>query len=146
MEKKPPVKTQEEEIRELIYKLQLFQAESESLQQQASLIELSLNEIESTIQTLNSMDGVKPGQEVIVPIGAGAHIYANIARLDKIVVNIGAGISIEKNIEETKKFLEKRRDELRRGYEQVISNLNAVTAEIQKLQQEAQKYRGNKNV
>jgi prefoldin alpha subunit len=134
-------KAQDEKIRELIYKLQLFQAESESLQQQASLIELSLNEIENTIQTLNSMDGVKAGQEVIVPIGAGTHIYANIARLDKVIVNIGAGVSVEKSIEDAKKILEKRKEELRRGYEQIISNLTAVTAEIQKLQQEAQKYR-----
>lgn len=139
MEKK--AKAQDQEIRELIYKLQLFQAESESLQQQASLIELSLNEIENTIQTLDSMNGVKAGQEILVPIGAGARIYATIARLDKIIINIGAGISIEKNIEETKKILEKRREELRQGYEQVIGNLSAVTAEIQKLQQEAQKYR-----
>ncbi len=138
---KTPAKAQDEEIRELIYKLQLFQAESESLQRQASLIELSLNEIENTIQTLNSMNGVKAGQEVIVPIGAGAHIYAIIARLDKVIINIGAGISVEKNIEDTKKILEKRREELRRGYEQIINNLSTVTAEIQKLQQEAQKYR-----
>jgi len=146
MEQQKPSKseapaTQEQAIRELIYKLQIYQAESENLQQQAGLIELSLGEIESAIQTLGSMNEVKAGQEIMVPVGAGTHVYANMARLDKIVINIGAGVSVEQDIEEAKKILEKRQGELRQAYEQTIGQIGTIASEIQKLQQEAQKYR-----
>ncbi len=131
---------QEQAIRELIYKLQIYQAETENLQQQGSLIEMSLGEIESTIQTITAFEKVKSGQEILVPVGAGTHVYGSITRLDRVVVDIGAGVSAEKNIEETKKILETRRGELRRVYEQIVARLSAVTEEIQRLQQEAQRY------
>lgn len=131
---------QEQAIRELLYKLQVYQAETETLQQQGGIVEMSLGEIESTIQTITAMEKVKSGQEILVPVGAGTHVYGSVTRPDKFVIDIGAGISSEKNPEDTKKILETRKAELQRVYEQIVGRLTAVAGEIQRLQQEAQRY------
>jgi len=131
----------EEEIRKAIALLQQYQNRAEACRQQLALIELSMRECESALNTLDELGKVKANQPALVPIGAGAYVHATIAQVDKILMNLGAGVSAEKDSNAAKETLIKRRDEFIKMHERLNDDLRGMHNEIQKLQLKIAQYR-----
>ena len=75
-----------------------------------------------------------------MPIGFGSFVKANLVNTDTIVVGIGAGVSIEKKIDDAKSFLEKRKDELTKYYEQLNNTIAKIAQELQNIEKIVQKH------
>lgn len=134
-------KISEEEIRKTIALLQQYQNRAEAHQQQLALIELSIRECESALNTLDELGKVKANQPVLVPIGAGAYVHATMAQMDKVLMNLGAGVSAEKDPNAAKETLTKRKDDLTKMYERLNDDLRGMHNEIQKLQLKIAQYK-----
>ncbi len=131
----------EEEIRKAIALLQQYQNRAEAHRQQLALIELSIEECGSALNTLDQLGAVKADKTALVPIGAGAYVHATIAQVDKILMNLGAGVSAEKDSNAAKETLTKRRDEFTKMYERLNDDLRGMHNEMQKLQLKIAQYR-----
>jgi len=130
----------EERIRELIGRIQINQQRMDALQQQANLVQLSLNDLDSAIKALGALEGKAEGQELLVPIGAESFVHAKLAEPDKVVIGLGAGVSVEKSLANSKSIIQGRRSELEKIMLDTTGAIEQVAAELGRLQQEAQKY------
>jgi prefoldin alpha subunit len=136
----PAAPENEEQIRELIARIQVNQQRMEALQQQASLVQMSLNDLDSALKTLTTLEGKGEGQELLVPIGAGSFVYSRLADPDRVIIGLGAGVSVEKNVADSKGIIQSRRTELEKALLETTGAIDQVGGELARLQQEAQKY------
>ena len=131
---------EEQQVRELVAKMQFYQQRIDLLQQQMSMVQLSVSDIDNALKALSSLEGLKPGHEMMVPIGAGSYVHVTLADPEKVVIGLGAGVSVEKSAADSKTILQGRRAELEKLLIQANNELNFASNELMKLQQEAQKY------
>ena len=130
----------EEQIRELIANIQVNQQRMEALQQQASLVQMSLTDLDNALKALTTLEGKDDGQELLVPIGAGSFVHARLADPDRVIIGLGAGVSVEKSFADSKGIIQSRRGELEKALLETTSVMDQVAQELARLQQEAQKY------
>jgi prefoldin alpha subunit len=130
----------EEEIRELIGRIQVNQQRMDALQQQANLVQMSLNDLDNALKALTALDGKSDDQEMLVPIGAGSFIHARLANSDKMIIGLGANVSVEKNFADAKLTIQGRRTELEKVLLDTTGAIDQVASELSRLQQEAQRY------
>ena len=67
----------EGDIQNLLSILQNTRDQAEEFRTQSELLRISLEEHRTAIETLESYKDVKEGDEVLVPVGANAYIFAN---------------------------------------------------------------------
>jgi prefoldin alpha subunit len=91
------------------------------------MVTLTIKDVETALVTIAALKDEPSGIETLVPIGFGSFVKANLVNTDTIVVGIGAGVSIEKKIEDAKSFLEKRKDELTKYYEQLKKQFKSTS-------------------
>ena len=121
--------------------MQLFQQRMEALQQQASLVQMSLQDMDNALKALSALEGQKAGQEMLVPIGAGSYVHATLSKPEQVLVNLGAGVSMEKTFADSKSVLQSRRTELEKVLLETTGAMEQTENELMRLQQEAEKYR-----
>ncbi len=131
----------EEKIRELITRIQINQQRMDALQQQANLIQLSLNDLDNALKALTTLEGKGEGQEMLVPIGADSFVHAKLSDPDKVIIGLGSGVSVEKGVADSKGIIQGRRSELEKVLLDTSGVMEQVASELVRLQQEAQKYR-----
>jgi prefoldin alpha subunit len=135
-----PSKENEEKIRELIARIQLNQQNMDALQQQANLIQISLNDMDNALKALATLEGKGEGLELLVPIGADSFVHARLSDNDKVIIGLGAGVSVEKGFADSKGIIQGRRSELEKVLLDTSGAMDQVASELARLQQEAQKY------
>jgi prefoldin alpha subunit len=130
----------QEQLSELSEKHQVYQYQAEALAQQINMVKITIKDVETALTTITALKDETPGKETLVPIGFGSFVKANLVNPDTIVVGIGAGVSIEKKIDDAKSFLEKRKDELTKYYEQLNSTIAKLGQELQNIEKMVQKH------
>ena len=133
--------TNEDQIRELISRMQLYQQRMEALQQQASLVQMSLQDMDNALKALSALESQKAGHEMLVPIGAGSYVHATLSKPEQVLVNLGAGVSMEKSVADSKSVLQSRRTDLEKVLLETTGVMEQTENELMRLQQEAEKYR-----
>jgi prefoldin alpha subunit len=131
----------EDQIRELISRMQLYQQRMEALQQQASLVQMSLQDMDNALKALSVLESQKPGHEMLVPIGAGSYVHATLSHPEQVLINLGAGVTMEKSVADSKTVLQSRRTDLEKVLLETTGAMEQTENELMRLQQEAEKYR-----
>lgn len=131
----------DQQIRELISRIQLGQQRMDALQQQASLIQMSIQDLDNALKALGSLENKEAGQEMLVPIGAGSFVHAAVSSPDRVLINVGSGISMEKNVADSRAVLQSRRSDLEKVLLETTGAMEQTANELMRLQQEAEKYR-----
>ncbi|NYT00568.1 MAG: prefoldin subunit alpha [Methanocellales archaeon] len=129
----------EEELRNMLAKLQRYQASAEAYQQEIVLMDASIRASDNAIHVFDRLEDVKDSREVLVPIGAGAYIHASITS-DQILMELGAGISAEKSVEEARQSLVKRKDQMGKMLDRLRKDLDEINKEMQNLQLKVSQY------
>jgi prefoldin alpha subunit len=111
-----------------------FQKRAEMVQQQMSMVQISLEDCNRAITTIDELDNVSDGSEIMFPIGSGSFVYANISQTDKAVVDIGAGYTVERPIPEAKEILQRRREKLTTALDNMNSSLAQLSQQMQAIE------------
>ncbi len=130
----------QQQLSELSEKHQVYQYQAESIAQQINMVNVTIRDVETALITITALKNEPSGIETLVPIGFGSFVKANLTNTDTIVVGIGAGVSIEKKIDDAKSFLEKRKDELTKYYEQLNNTIAKLGQELQSIEKMVQKH------
>jgi prefoldin alpha subunit len=130
----------EAEIREIVERAQLFQQRLDLLQQQANLVQASVDDVDNALKALSSLESQEAGHEMLVPIGGGSFVHASLSKTDTVVVGLGAGVSVERKLADAKAIFQSRRTELEKVLVETTDAMNKIANELMRLQQEAQKY------
>ena len=123
-------KDKEAEVSRYLALLEMYKEQIESLANQSQIIQAMIEEYNRTKITLDKISNVEDGTEVLLSVGGGAFVNANVKDTKKVVYNIGADILVEKTIEEAVKSIDERIDLL-------YNNLQKVVETTQKLEEAA---------
>lgn len=116
----------EETFRRLLTELRLLESTTEALQNRISLVNAATTELAFASATIEGLEKEKKGTPLLVPIGGGSFIKAQVATTETMIVGMGAGVSVEKSRDESKQIVEKRITELQESMNALQQQLNQV--------------------
>lgn len=111
--------TDETVLRENMLRLETAKEQLEGLSRQQELIQLAIEEHAKARETVRNLAKSSPGEELMIPIGADAYIFATASEKKDIVVGIGSAVSVQRSAEEAEKVLDKRIEELAQAFQKV---------------------------
>jgi prefoldin alpha subunit len=123
---------------DLLLRFSYLREQEEALTKNISLLEEKLREMIIAKHTLEELQ--KEGQgEILMPIGGGCFVKAELKALDRIIINIGDGVSKEASVEESLSKLDEHADNIRKTIIQVRESLKKVEENIAVLNEEIRK-------
>ncbi len=131
-------KMTDQQLQELAGKHQQYQYQAEAIGQQMNMLKITLKDLETALATITALKDEPAGKDTLVPIGFGSFVNATLTSTDKVVIGIGAGVSVEKKIEDARVFLEKRKEELTKYFEQMNTAFTKVAGEMQNIERTVQ--------
>lgn len=133
------MKENEKRFQEIYVEFQVLSNTIQQLEKQGTALENHLLELMVTKQSLDEIENVKPGTEILVPISAGIYARADIKESDKFIVNIGSNVALSKNLASTKKIIEDQVTEIKKLQENLSQELGINTAKAAELEEELNK-------
>ncbi|MBU4454027.1 MAG: prefoldin subunit alpha [Euryarchaeota archaeon] len=128
----------QQQLQELAGRHQQYQYQAEAIGQQINMLKLTIKDLETALTTITALKDEPAGKETLVPIGFGSFVNATLTNTDKVVIGVGAGVSVEKKIEDAKIFLEKRKEELTKYFEQLNNAFGKLAEEMQNIERTVQ--------
>ncbi|MCG2737870.1 MAG: prefoldin subunit alpha [Candidatus Methanoperedenaceae archaeon] len=128
----------QQQLQELAGRHQQYQYQAEAIGQQINMLKLTIKDLETALTTITALKDEPAGKETLVPIGFGSFVNATLTVTDKVVIGVGAGVSVEKKIEDAKIFLEKRKEELTKYFEQLNNAFGKLAEEMQNIERTVQ--------
>jgi prefoldin alpha subunit len=117
----------------------------ETLNQRLSILTSATAELRLAQHSLNDLKEIDQKNPLLVPIGGGAFVNADLGDISKVVIGIGADTSIEMDYAEAIQNISERLTEMERAQTavqqqilQVIAQLESHQAVVQKLSAEFQ--------
>lgn len=86
----------QEELQEMMVEVETLRAQSTALQQQLMVVMNTLQELRAAQQALENLDGLESKSDILVPLGGGAFVNANLGDTSKVILNLGANVMAEK--------------------------------------------------
>lgn len=104
--------TDEESLRRLVAELNLLEGAYDEFQSRLNIINTGLTELRLAGSGLEGLKSEAQGSSILVPIGGGSYVKAEVSDAEKVIVGVGAGVAIEKTVEEAKESVGKQLAEL----------------------------------
>lgn len=120
-------------------KLNEYQLTADALRQQLSLLTASLSELSMSLEVIRTIKELKPGAEILVPLGSDSFIAAKLATTDKVITGLGADVAAERSVEDGLVVLEDRRMEVERALGQAREELGRLNEKIEAIRPEAER-------
>jgi prefoldin alpha subunit len=139
-EPKPPEKMSEQE---LALNIQILQEQAKILAANVERLNEYLQDLAVSKATLEGMQTLEKGDEILIPIGASTFVRARIEDTEKVIAGVGANVSMDTPVEQGLATVQERIEmtqarikENQEAYLQVVQNLEEFGAEAQERLQE----------
>ena len=116
---------------EQIIQIQMFEQESQQLNQQLQLIEQNKSEMQELGLSLDEIEK-KENNEILANIGKGIYLPVEI-KDKKLIVEVGNKTFIKKSIPQTKEIIKEQLERLAIGKSQISERLEVLQIEIEEL-------------
>jgi len=133
------VKDKRQELQRILMELETYRRQMDSLRNEIQLLDSTMAELRSSLTALDALKENKAGTEILVSIGSGSFIRAELKDVERVIVGVGAGISIEKNVDEGRKILEARSEEITKTMEKLQKSVVELNDRLVKLNDEYQR-------
>lgn len=90
----PPQPSQEDMERALAMAEQM-RSQLAVLEEQRMVLAQNLDDLRRAVRTLEAMKVAKPGDVLLMPLGAGAYTEATLVAPDRVLANVGSGVHVE---------------------------------------------------
>ncbi|MCS7125669.1 MAG: prefoldin subunit alpha [Aigarchaeota archaeon] len=111
----------EEQLNRAVAELQLLEQLINETRTRLSTLQALAVEYEGALSFLEELSKNTSTMKILVPIGGGNYIHAEVVDGQKVEVSVGAGVIVTKTIQEGKEMIEKRKAniiQLIQSYEQ----------------------------
>lgn len=125
----------EQEMRQAMGTLEAYKAQLEAINEQGQLLQMSLEDYSRAKDTLEAVAKGKPGEEVLMPVGGSAYVYASIVSSDRVLVGVGTGVSVDKPMEDAIATVDVRIGELMDALKKASESRTVVESKMQQLSQ-----------
>lgn len=126
-----------QKLEKMVAELNQLQQQGEAIAKQLEQLNLSLADIRSATDALKGIEG-KVGEEVLLPIGAGCFIDAEI-KSDDVILGVGADVAIKKSAQETIETLTKETKDVESLIKSLTEQLTKINEVIAKQRPEAER-------
>ncbi|TFH13503.1 prefoldin subunit alpha, partial [Candidatus Bathyarchaeota archaeon] len=123
----------------LVTEMRMMEGSVNTLQQRLQMVVSSVSELRVAKQSLEDLKGIKPGSNLLVPVGGAAFINASLGDFDKVVVGIGAAVSIEMAYDDAVKDVNERLDEMEKAQGSIEQQLGQIMAQLEAHQNMAER-------
>ena len=121
------------EFRQAVAVLDAYQRQLEALAGQAEVMRMSLDDSLRARDTLQAVAVSKPGDDVLVPIGAGTFMHATVSKKKKAIVSVGSRVSVEKDLPAAIEFTKSNIDEITEALKKADTAMRELDDAIRKL-------------
>ncbi|UCH02232.1 MAG: prefoldin subunit alpha [Candidatus Bathyarchaeota archaeon] len=141
----------DEKLRRMVFELRVLEETVNTLQTRIGFINAAIRELQIANETINGIKNEDKGSHILVPIGGGSYINAQITDTKNLLVGIGANVSTVKNIASAQEDIGTRILELEKTKNAVQKQLEDVNVQIRRTQNQLrimarQQNEGNMNV
>ena len=125
----------QDQLNRALVELQLLERLVTDYQARLLTIERSIEEHENALKLIEEVKKNMGKIPILVPIGAGSFIKAEMHNVETVHINVGAGVIIEKPLEESQQILTKRNETLQQLRDTISKRLDEALARMQQLRQ-----------
>jgi prefoldin alpha subunit len=136
----------EETIKKLLVEIRMMEGSTNLIQSRLRIVSSALEETAIAMNTLEGVKGCPKGTEVLVPVGAGSFLRAELTDVEKAITGVGAGVCIEKSIESSTTDLKERQAELeklsgslRQQLEQLLTSIENTKNNLSRMVEQQQR-------
>jgi len=124
-----------EELQRVMVEAESYKRQLETLSSQRTLLEEAGMEMGQSIEAIGQLSKAKVGDELLVPLGSGSYVKAELKENERIVLGIGAGVSMEESLDEAKKVLTDRITKITEDSRKLAELSNSIAEKNNKLNQ-----------
>ena len=129
----------DEKVKGEYIKYKIIEEQIENIISQREIIKQSIEEIKKSIKTIDKISELKNQNEIWFSIGSDIFLRGNVSEKDRVFVNIGSGIIQEKNIENAKKFLNKKIEKMENTLEKINRSIEIQAKKMEDIEKRIQK-------
>ncbi len=108
------------------------------LENQREQIQAYIDELEETQDAIRELAEQEPGEHVLLPIGSGAYVHAELKETDAVLAPLGSGLLAEEAPKKALDRIENRRDEARNATDEIGENIQQLRGKLEQLVQQIQ--------
>jgi len=128
-----------EEIQKKYLELQLINQNFQQIKEQLTILSQQIVQLQSTSDSLDALGDVKGKNEILVPLGGGLFAKADFDKGENVLANVGADVLVERDLQDGKGLVKQQIDELADIISELEINLQHLSVEAQKIQEEIEK-------
>ena len=127
---------QENELQKKYLEFQLLNEKLIHLQEQHSLLQTHLNELSTTLSSLEEISSLKKNKDILIPLSNNIFTKANLNPVNTLLVGVGSNLLIENSAEEASQSIEEQRKELIILLKKIEAEFSRITQAIKLIQPE----------
>ncbi|MHA1144316.1 MAG: prefoldin subunit alpha [Candidatus Helarchaeota archaeon] len=120
-------------LNQIAMQIQFYEGQLQNLQSQLQLLQSTILSLENVSFTIENLDGVEPGQEVLLPIGKIARIRAKVLDPKHVILNVGASVFIEQGSKEASENISVKIEEIKKAQTTIQQNMEQIFKQIEQL-------------
>lgn len=120
--------------RQLIVTIQTLEEEMSRGQSNLQMIDFQSQRLAETAAAVKALKNHAPGDEVMISIGSGVHIYVKMANTSHVVKVLGAGFAAEKTLDEALMGFEEQQKQLAALSQRQQEQLRTARARLEEMQ------------
>jgi len=130
--------SRDEELSKYAILIENYKEQLNYLDMQYSYLQTAIADCNKAKITLDQMSKTDNNTDILVPIGGGVFVNANMKNNSKVLFDIGAGLATEKNSEDAIKKIDSRIENLQKTQEKLITMMQQLQAEATEVSEKAQ--------
>ena len=128
----------EKKAQEMYMEFQAIDQHIKQLQKQLEAVTHQLIDLNSTGNSLDEFNKIGPGKDIFVPLSSGIFAKASVKDTSELLVNVGANVVVKKDIDSTKKLIQRQMEEIKKIQKQMIEELEKMTSHAAQLEMKLQ--------
>lgn len=129
----------ENQLRQLLSEMRMMEGSTNNIQQRLQQVLAAVSELRMAKKSLGELKTIESGTNLLVPVGGGAFINAEMDGIDNVVVGIGAGVSVEMQYEDAVKDVNDRLSEMEKARASIEEQLGQILAQLETHQSMAER-------
>lgn len=111
--------------------MRMMEGSTNTLQQRLQQVLGALSELRLAQKSLGDLKNVESGTNLLVPVGGGAFVNAEMGSIENVVVGIGANVSVEMSYEDAVSDVNDRLAEMEKARASIEEQLGQILAQLE---------------
>ena len=122
---------QEKQLRRLVTEIRMMEGTVQVLEQRLQLLNATVAELRLAQGSLGELKSVEPHTPLLVPVGGGVFMNAQLGDISKVIVGIGADVSVEMGYDKAVEDIGGRLQEMEKAQASVQEQLGQIYAQLE---------------